>query len=189
MADYHPLIARAVAGLERNTGENRRALYERARTALVAQLRSISPALNESDITRERLGLEDAIRKVESEAARRARGDLGDDSAPRSENVDVPPPRPELRPSGPSLSDQGLKGFRQVVAEAEGLGGAAAEASKSARETLNTPSVSRRLRRRAPLRRHRPSAHLANPHLAACRRYKMNCHRLPTLRRRRPSRS
>ena len=38
MADYHPLIARAVAGLEKNTGENRRALYERARTALVAQL-------------------------------------------------------------------------------------------------------------------------------------------------------
>jgi len=35
MADYHPLIARAVAGLDKNTGENRRSLYERARTALV----------------------------------------------------------------------------------------------------------------------------------------------------------
>ena len=41
MADYYPLIARAVAGLEKNTGENRRALYERARTALVAQLRGV----------------------------------------------------------------------------------------------------------------------------------------------------
>ena len=38
MADYYPLIARAVAGLDKNTGENRRALYERARAALVAQL-------------------------------------------------------------------------------------------------------------------------------------------------------
>jgi hypothetical protein len=73
MADYHPLIARAVAGLDRNTGENRRALYERARTALVAQLRGVQPALDESEITRERLALEEAIRKVEAEAARNAR--------------------------------------------------------------------------------------------------------------------
>ena len=73
MADYHPLIARAVAGLEKNTGENRRALYERARAALVAQLRGVVPALDESEITRERLALEEAIRKVEAEAARNAR--------------------------------------------------------------------------------------------------------------------
>jgi hypothetical protein len=73
MADYHPLIARAVSGLEKNSGENRRALYERARIALVAQLRGVVPALEESEITRERLSLEEAIRKVEAEAARQAR--------------------------------------------------------------------------------------------------------------------
>jgi hypothetical protein len=72
MADYYPLIARAVAGLEKNTGDARRALYERARTALVAQLRSVSPALSENDVTRERLALEESIRKVEAEAARKA---------------------------------------------------------------------------------------------------------------------
>src|SRR3954471_9332606 len=71
MADYYPLIARAVAGLEKNTGDGRRALYERARTALVAQLRSVDPPLNENDVTRERLALEESIRKVEAEAARR----------------------------------------------------------------------------------------------------------------------
>jgi hypothetical protein len=71
MADYYPLIARAVAGLEKNNGENRRALYERARGALLAQLRSVTPALNESDITRERLALEESIRKVEAESARK----------------------------------------------------------------------------------------------------------------------
>src|SRR5437773_591608 len=70
MADYHPLIARAVAGLEKNTGEARRALYERARTALVAQLRGVVPPLDESEITRERLALEESIRKVEAGAAR-----------------------------------------------------------------------------------------------------------------------
>src|SRR5262249_22445992 len=75
MADYYPLIARAVAGLEKSTGEGRRALYERARTALVTQLRGVTPALSESDITRERLALEEAIRKVEAESARRSRNE------------------------------------------------------------------------------------------------------------------
>src|SRR5215467_8799018 len=90
MADYYPLIARAVAGLEKNTGEGRRVLYERARTALVAQLRGVVPALSESDITRERLSLEESIRKVEAEAARQSR------EAPRPEapRRDGAPPRP-----------------------------------------------------------------------------------------------
>ena len=61
MADYHPLIARAVDGLGTSTGEARRALYERARAALVAQLRSIEPPLSEADITRERLALEPGV--------------------------------------------------------------------------------------------------------------------------------
>ena len=74
MADYYPLIARAIAGLDTNApGESRRALYERARAALIAQLRSVQPPLSESEITRERLSLEEAVRKVEAEAAQRAR--------------------------------------------------------------------------------------------------------------------
>src|ERR1700730_6835390 len=74
MADYYPLVAKAIAGLERNTGEGRRALYERARSALVAQLRGMSdPALTEAEITRERLSLEEAIGKVAAESASRPR--------------------------------------------------------------------------------------------------------------------
>ena len=73
MTDYYPLIGKAVAGLEKNTGEARRVLYERARTALVGQLRNMNPPLTESEITRERLALEEAIRKVEAEAARAER--------------------------------------------------------------------------------------------------------------------
>ena len=116
MADYYPLIARAVAGLDKNTGENRRALYERARAALVNQLRGVDPPLDESDITRERLALEEAIRKLEVEAARRGR-----------------PEASEPDESRPSLRDQGLRDFRDTVAEAQGLGEASAEASRSAR--------------------------------------------------------
>ena len=75
MTDYYPLIARAVEGLDRSTGEARRALYERARNALVTQLRSNQPALLEAQITKERLALEEAIRKVEAEAARKSRNE------------------------------------------------------------------------------------------------------------------
>src|SRR6476619_7085507 len=72
MADYYPLIARAIAGLDPNApGESRRALYERARAALIQQLRGVQPPLSESEVTRERLSLEEAVRKVEAEAAQR----------------------------------------------------------------------------------------------------------------------
>jgi hypothetical protein len=95
MTDYHPLIARAVEALEKSTGEARRALYERARTALVTQLRSVEPALSESDITKERLALEDAIRKVEADAARKARAELRD---PRPA-APAPPRRDRVSPA------------------------------------------------------------------------------------------
>jgi rubrerythrin len=67
MADYYPLIARAVAGLPQNTDAARRALYDRARNALVAQLRGQTPTLRDSEIARERRALDDAIGKVETE--------------------------------------------------------------------------------------------------------------------------
>jgi hypothetical protein len=108
MADYQPLIQRAIAGLDKNTGEARRALYERARTALVAQLRGVKPPLQEAEITRERLALEEAIRKVEAEAARRTRVDppavpAPAASAPRFPNAAAPiPNRPARPPAAPA---------------------------------------------------------------------------------------
>ena len=90
MADYYPLIARAIAGLDPSApGESRRALYERARAALIAQLRSVEPPLSESEITRERLSLEEAVRKVESEAAQRARDASRPGGAARSSSGDA----------------------------------------------------------------------------------------------------
>jgi hypothetical protein len=65
MQSYYELLAPAVARLEANTGDARRALYDRARTALVAQMRAVDPPLGNSDIIRERLALEDAICNVE----------------------------------------------------------------------------------------------------------------------------
>ena len=230
MADYYPLIARAIAGLDPNApGESRRALYERARTALIAQLRSVQPPLSESEITRERLSLEEAVRKVELEAAQRAReasrpanggaargGDafrranarppeaagppgappgparqrppgqppsrearppLGQDEQrpPRNLRPDAPPPGGP-RPQAPQVPMQdavlppppprgngnggprrgpengappmppqppGMRGFRDIAADADDLGRAAAQANRAARKTYaNVPSPS-----------------------------------------------
>src|SRR5882672_7270149 len=233
MADYYPLIARAIAGLDPSApGESRRALYERARSALIAQLRSVQPPLSESEITRERLSLEEAVRKVESEAAQRARdasransgaARAGDAlrrantrgaeavaapatpqpaaSAPRprspparndrpggpDEQPDRPqdrpeqqrqprnlraeaPPRPQPPPLGqPQVTMQdpppvrerpgapqrrgadnngaaqapGVRGFRDITADVDDLGRAAAQANRAARKTYaNVPSPS-----------------------------------------------
>ena len=220
MADYYPLIARAIAGLDPSApGESRRALYERARAALIAQLRSVEPPLSESEITRERLSLEEAVRKVESEAAQRAReasrsGDAtrpadpsragsraGDtlraNTRPPTRQADpeaplsAPPPRPrppsppQQRGERPPLGQEdrqdqrlprqpqvpmqdpqlpptrertgaprrgpdnavpqapGVRGFRDITADADDLGRAAAEASRAARKTYaNVPSPS-----------------------------------------------
>src|SRR5450432_3762248 len=110
MADYYPLIARAIAGLDPSApGESRRALYERARAALIAQLRSVQPPLSESEITRERLSLEEAVRKVESEAAQRARdatrsadGTRAGGDRPRAGDSFRANIRPTPRPGEPS---------------------------------------------------------------------------------------
>ena len=222
MTDYHPLIARAVDGLTKNTGEARRALYERARSALVAQLRSVEPALSESDITKERLALEEAIRKVESEAARKALADPRAqpraeprfeprpgaprqpvaetklktplDPEPRRERTnasaadlppagqaDAPPPMPPEPAEEPaqeatqaessaaarqtarsrilgarttSLSNDGVRGFRSVVKEADGLGAATAKAAQTARDTRDSYT---------PVSRQRPQPDFSEP--------------------------
>lgn len=70
MADYYSLIKKAVARLDPSAPRaSRQAIYERARVAQLAQLRSMSPSLAETDITREQLALEGAMRRVEAEFA------------------------------------------------------------------------------------------------------------------------
>src|SRR5437016_5588355 len=206
MADYYPLIARAISGLDPSApGESRRALYERARAALIAQLRSVQPPLSESEITRERLSLEEAVRKVESEAAQRARdarsggggssradafrrsnaranesGGTASGGRPRPSTPSPqapPPPRPQppalpqpqvsmQDPQLPPVRDRagpprrgpdngpqapGVRGFRDIAADADDLGRAAAQANRAARKTYaNVPSPSPEFERIEP---------------------------------------
>jgi|GEM_PF-453994 len=94
MADYKELIRRAIEALPENNGAARRGVYEKARAALVNQLRAINPPLPARDITQHRLNLEDCIRQVEQEATDQMLSGLkqGEDRTPRL------PPRPQPQP-------------------------------------------------------------------------------------------
>jgi hypothetical protein len=84
--DYYPLILSAVQGLDPHApGEIRRALYERARAALISQLRSVQPSLSGTEITNERLALEAAVRRVEREAEEQSEQQLQASDEPASD--------------------------------------------------------------------------------------------------------
>jgi hypothetical protein len=69
MDDYYELIAKAVKSLDLSTETTRRAIYDLARSAMLAKLRSLTPALSESDIRREQVALDEAISRAEAEAS------------------------------------------------------------------------------------------------------------------------
>lgn len=148
MADYTPLISRAVGALTENTGEARRAVYDRARAALLAQLRNMTPPLSEEHITRERMALEDAIRKVEAESS--------------SESLDQLLER-EFASLGKTISRQepisiaGARTVSDAAHDAETLGDAAALARRSARDQLSPPEAG------TPADRIEPSVERAGP--------------------------
>src|SRR5690554_6919916 len=131
MADYKELLRRAISALPENNGAARRAVYEKARSALVGQLRAITPPLPARDITQHRLQLEDCIRQVEQEASE-AVITLGREPAPQPV---APPPRPAvvepappIEPSRPAPVAETPKPVEPVIAAAPA---AAAEPSMS----------------------------------------------------------
>ena len=69
MADYYSLILRAVSAIPSSSIESREAVYSRARTALVSQLKNIQPPVGDADIRAESRALEEAITRIELEFA------------------------------------------------------------------------------------------------------------------------
>src|SRR6516164_9708188 len=69
MADYYSLIVGAVSRLPNKTDEARRAIYERARTALQESLRALDPPISEADLANAHFELEAAIGRVEQDVA------------------------------------------------------------------------------------------------------------------------
>jgi hypothetical protein len=96
MADYYPLISRAVAALEINTFEDRRAIYNRARAAQSEQLGK--RPFNKTEFDRERSMLEDAISRVETEATTKGITTEASPSAPVQPSDIGPTPMTSLPP-------------------------------------------------------------------------------------------
>ncbi len=69
MADYYPLLAKAVGGLSVSTPEARKSIYDRARKALLGQLRAMQPPPPEGAIAREAQALDEAVARLEREIA------------------------------------------------------------------------------------------------------------------------
>lgn len=100
MAEYFPLLERAVSGLTEPTVEARRSLYERARSALIGQLSHMDPPVPEADIARESAALDEAIARVEARFDDHVRPPVAD-AAP-TERSQRPSPSPRaLRPPAP----------------------------------------------------------------------------------------
>ena len=170
-ANYHRLIACAVKELDRSTSEARDAVYERARTALIAHLRLNQAGLLKADIVKERLALEGAIREIEAEAARKSRTEMPsalwpktpptstpnvDGSSHQSSQgdgnpgpADVPEARlPAVLSDEQSLGRQSLleavRGSRDVVSEVHGFAGiigTAAQTGPHARQVREEEAV------------------------------------------------
>ena len=116
MADYYPLIARAVATAKDASPDVRAQVYERARGALMKHLRSATPALSADAIEREDVALDEAIARVEAEILSGDAPGQDPDPAPnRYESVpetdavtprEAPrrPPAPIALPEDPNLA-------------------------------------------------------------------------------------
>jgi hypothetical protein len=107
MAEYYAVLKKAVSGMDGGAGDARRAVYDKARNALIGQLKAIDPPLSTSEISRQRLELEEAIRRVERESAAEAQSSRGRGVDSVREAVNDA--------GGPSPQDV----FRRAIQEAE----------------------------------------------------------------------
>jgi hypothetical protein len=89
MVDYYQIVQRSVAALNPDTEATRQALYDRARAALAKQLCLNEPPVLNDNIRAELSALEEAIKKIESEAWSK-RYEIKDKKAIPETNIDRP---------------------------------------------------------------------------------------------------
>jgi hypothetical protein len=123
MAEFYAVLKKAVAGLHPNAHDARRSVYDKARAALVGQLKAINPPLSTSEISRQRLELEEAIRRVERESSQGYTGP----SEPSRGNMRAPAPVQDYQDyedEEPHISEEAFAEdvFNQALEEIERQG-------------------------------------------------------------------
>ncbi|MFY9893661.1 MAG: hypothetical protein WAK63_05940 [Xanthobacteraceae bacterium] len=104
MADYYPVLARAVSRLAINDAQARREVYERAQAIVIAELRRQDLQISAPEIMRELAALETAIRRVEAESL-----------SHQSQAPEGPTP-PHLTATSSATADNDIGGRRESLA-------------------------------------------------------------------------
>jgi hypothetical protein len=107
MADYYPLLKRAVAALPNSTLMARRAIYDRAKKALLGQLTAMQPPPPPGAIEREAQALDDAVARIERElaAAEAAKAAESDKPAEFDKAAEFDKPAEADKPADPPRSE------------------------------------------------------------------------------------
>jgi len=117
MADYYSVILNAVGKLDPNTVEARRAIYQRARRAMLDRLQAVEPPLPKAVVDAELEGFDQAAERVEAQYG----GGVVGGAPPRFSERQTPGPRmpepqsPEPESPAPQVS--------QILAPRRGIGG------------------------------------------------------------------
>jgi len=121
MADYYSLLARKIGPLADSNAQGRQAVYELARKALFNQLRAIQPPVAEQVIQTEGRALDEAIARLETEAASEAKPTSAPAAVPPPEpkreakNESAPPSREQQRPAAPLPPPEASTRTRRIV--------------------------------------------------------------------------
>ena len=107
MADYYPLLKRAVAALPNSTLTARRAIYDRAKKALLGQLTAMQPPPPPGAIEREAQALDDAVARIERElaAAEAAKAAEFNKTADGAKVADGAKPAEAAKPADPPAAE------------------------------------------------------------------------------------
>lgn len=134
MADFVSVLRRAVGNLKDNNEAARHALYGKARTALLGQLKALDPPLSAEELQRQTAALDTAIASLEAEYAL---AEVGFEPPPEPDEVP-----PEVTES-PAIAHQPAQpphrpadDLRSTITAAERLGPASADAARQARAAM-----------------------------------------------------
>lgn len=130
MADYYPLLAKAIAALPKSTPQTRGAIYERAKKALLGQLNAMQPPPPHGAIEREAQALDEAVARLEREfdAADALAAELlktepsepppppvVEETPPREDDRRADAPREKVRPAAPRPVKEEGGGLRRLA--------------------------------------------------------------------------